>query len=95
MSTATGRATGYIAVHRYFREDPTEYFAAVEDIMKAHGGRPHWGKMNTGPRPISRRPTRGSATSSRCAIGSTPIASSLTRTWSASSASSLPIPADR
>lgn len=47
MSTATGRATGYIAVHRYYREDPTEYFAAVEEIMKAHGGRPHWGKMNT------------------------------------------------
>jgi L-gulono-1,4-lactone dehydrogenase len=47
LSTATGRATGYIAIHRYFREDPTEYFTAVEDIMKAHGGRPHWGKMNT------------------------------------------------
>ncbi|HMH58517.1 MAG TPA: D-arabinono-1,4-lactone oxidase [Galbitalea sp.] len=47
LSTATGRATGYIAVHRYFREDPTEYFAAVEEIMKAHEGRPHWGKMNT------------------------------------------------
>jgi L-gulono-1,4-lactone dehydrogenase len=47
LSTATGRATGYIAVHRYYREDPTEYFAAVEEIMKAHEGRPHWGKMNT------------------------------------------------
>ena len=47
LSTATGRATGYIAVHRYFREDPTEYFTAVEEIMKAHEGRPHWGKMNT------------------------------------------------
>jgi FAD-linked oxidoreductase len=47
MSTATGRATGYIAVHRYFREDPTEYFSAVEEIMRAHEGRPHWGKMNT------------------------------------------------
>jgi FAD-linked oxidoreductase len=47
LSTAHGRATGYIAVHRYYREDPTEYFTAVEDIMKAHGGRPHWGKMNT------------------------------------------------
>jgi FAD-linked oxidoreductase len=46
MSTASGRATGYIAVHRYFREDPTEYFRAVEEIMMAHGGRPHWGKMN-------------------------------------------------
>ncbi|NNC11273.1 FAD-binding protein [Planctomonas sp. JC2975] len=47
MSTAHGRDTGYIAVHRYFREDPTEYFAAVEAIMRAHDGRPHWGKMHT------------------------------------------------
>ncbi len=47
MSTASGRDTGYIAVHRYFREDPTEYFTGVEEIFKAHGGRPHWGKMNT------------------------------------------------
>ncbi|GAA1836857.1 D-arabinono-1,4-lactone oxidase [Agromyces salentinus] len=47
LSTAYGRDTGYLAVHRYFREDPTEYFAAVEEIMRAHGGRPHWGKMHT------------------------------------------------
>jgi FAD/FMN-containing dehydrogenase len=47
MSTATGRPTGYIGVHRYFREDPTEYFEAVEEIMKSFGGRPHWGKRNT------------------------------------------------
>ncbi|GAB3390458.1 D-arabinono-1,4-lactone oxidase [Humibacter soli] len=47
MSTAYGRDTGYIAVHRYFRENPTEYFAAVEAIMRAHDGRPHWGKMHT------------------------------------------------
>jgi FAD-linked oxidoreductase len=47
MSTASGRKTGYIAVHRHYRENPTEYFAAVEEIMKAHAGRPHWGKMNT------------------------------------------------
>jgi L-gulono-1,4-lactone dehydrogenase len=47
MSTAHGRASGYIAVHRYWREDPTEYFEAVEQIMLAHGGRPHWGKMHT------------------------------------------------
>ncbi|MFD4422700.1 D-arabinono-1,4-lactone oxidase [Agromyces sp. NPDC058484] len=47
LSTANGRATGYLAVHRYFREDPTEYFAAVEEIMRGHGGRPHWGKMHT------------------------------------------------
>ena len=47
LSTAHGRASGYIALHRYWREDPTEYFEAAEQIMLAHGGRPHWGKMHT------------------------------------------------
>lgn len=47
LSTAYGRESGYIAVHRYFREDQREYFDAVERIMTAHGGRPHWGKMHT------------------------------------------------
>lgn len=47
LSTAYGRETGYIAVHRYFREDPAEYFGAVEAIMRAYGGRPHWGKLHT------------------------------------------------
>jgi len=47
LSTAYGRASGYIAVHRYWREDPRAYFEAVEEIMRAHGGRPHWGKMHT------------------------------------------------
>jgi len=46
LSTAYGRETGYIAVHRYYREDPAAYFHAVEEIMMAHGGRPHWGKMH-------------------------------------------------
>ena len=47
LSTAHGRATGYIAVHRYWRADPTEYFNAVEDVLLQHGGRPHWGKLHT------------------------------------------------
>lgn len=47
LSTAYGRASGYIAVHRYWRVDPTEYFEAVEQIMLEHGGRPHWGKLHT------------------------------------------------
>lgn len=47
MSTAHGRASGYIAVHRYWRENPTDYFEAVENIMTSFGGRPHWGKMHT------------------------------------------------
>lgn len=47
LSTAHGRETGYIAVHRYWRVDPTAYFEAVEQIMLDHGGRPHWGKLHT------------------------------------------------
>jgi FAD/FMN-containing dehydrogenase len=47
LSTAHDRASGYIAVHRYWREDPTEYFEAVEEIMLRCDGRPHWGKMHT------------------------------------------------
>ncbi|OBA78442.1 D-arabinono-1,4-lactone oxidase [Mycobacterium sp. SMC-16] len=46
LSTAYGRRSAYIAVHRYVRDDPTEYFAAVEQIMRRHDGRPHWGKMH-------------------------------------------------
>jgi FAD/FMN-containing dehydrogenase len=47
LSTAHGRATGYIAVHRYYRERPTAYFHAVEAILRGYGGRAHWGKMHT------------------------------------------------
>jgi FAD-linked oxidoreductase len=47
LSTAYGRDTGYVAVHRYVHENPARYFAAVEAILLEHGGRPHWGKMHT------------------------------------------------
>ncbi|QEE62678.1 FAD-binding protein [Salinibacterium sp. dk2585] len=47
LSTSHGRESGYIAVHRYFRDDHREYFASVESILSAHDGRPHWGKMHT------------------------------------------------
>jgi FAD/FMN-containing dehydrogenase len=46
LSTASGRDTAYIAVHRYWRVDPTAYLDAVEQIMLEHGGRPHWGKLH-------------------------------------------------
>ncbi|MCC6270263.1 MAG: FAD-binding protein [Microbacteriaceae bacterium] len=46
LSTAQGRETGYIAVHRYWRENHLEYFHAVEDIMRGFDGRPHWGKIH-------------------------------------------------
>jgi L-gulono-1,4-lactone dehydrogenase len=47
LSTACGRDSAYIAIH-VFRASPHEdYFRAVEDVMVAAGGRPHWGKMHT------------------------------------------------
>jgi FAD/FMN-containing dehydrogenase len=46
LSTANGRDTGYIAVHRYFRDDHEDYFLAVEEIMRSYKGRPHWGKIH-------------------------------------------------
>ncbi len=46
LSTASGRATGYIAAHRFWKDDPTEYFREIEAIMRDHEGRPHWGKMH-------------------------------------------------
>lgn len=47
LSTGTGRPSGYIAVHRFAGQDPSEYFAGVEQIMQRLGGRPHWGKLHS------------------------------------------------
>ena len=47
LSTASGRDSGYIAVHRYHRDAPDDYFTSVEEILTRRGGRPHWGKMHT------------------------------------------------
>jgi FAD-linked oxidoreductase len=46
LSTAHGRATGYIAVHVYQGTPYDAYFQGVERIMDDYGGRPHWGKMH-------------------------------------------------
>jgi FAD-linked oxidoreductase len=46
LSTAHGRPTAYLAVHRYVRDDPTEYFRAFDALMRTYDGRPHWGKMH-------------------------------------------------
>jgi len=40
-------ASASIAVHRYYAEDPLPLFNSTEPLLKATGGRPHWGKMNT------------------------------------------------
>ena len=46
LSTASGRDTGYIAVHVYRGTPYDQYFQGVERIMNDYEGRPHWGKMH-------------------------------------------------
>ncbi len=47
LSTASGRASAYIAFHVYHASPHEDYFRETEAIMTAVGGRPHWGKMHT------------------------------------------------
>ena len=47
LSPAYGRDSAYIACHVYNKKDYKPFFKAMEDIFKAHDGRPHWGKMHT------------------------------------------------
>ncbi|HEY3681974.1 MAG TPA: D-arabinono-1,4-lactone oxidase [Streptosporangiaceae bacterium] len=44
---ADNPTTAYIACHMYHRTPNPAYFAAVEDVLTAVGGRPHWGKLHT------------------------------------------------
>jgi FAD-linked oxidoreductase len=46
LSTASGRDTAYVAVHQYRRREHDAYFAAVENLCRKAGGRPHWGKLH-------------------------------------------------
>jgi L-gulonolactone oxidase len=47
LSTAAGRPTAYVAVHQYWRRGHEAYFAAAEELARAAGGRPHWGKLHS------------------------------------------------
>ncbi|OEV04623.1 D-arabinono-1,4-lactone oxidase [Streptomyces oceani] len=47
LSTAGGRDSVYIAVHNYRKAPYRSYFTAVERIMTAYDGRPHWGKLHS------------------------------------------------
>lgn len=47
LSTGSGRDSMYLAFHTHHRADHAAYFAAVETVMRAHEGRPHWGKLHT------------------------------------------------
>lgn len=46
LSTAYGRDSAYVAIHRYRGEPFEGYFRAVEAELRDHDGRPHWGKMH-------------------------------------------------
>ena len=46
MSTAYQRESGYIAIHRYLRDDFEPYFRAVDALLRGYDGRPHWGKLH-------------------------------------------------
>ncbi len=47
LSTASGRDSFYLAFHTHRRAEHAAYFALMEPIMRAHEGRPHWGKIHT------------------------------------------------
>jgi FAD-linked oxidoreductase len=46
LSTASGRASCYVAVHVFDGMEYLPYFQGVERIMDDYGGRPHWGKLH-------------------------------------------------
>jgi FAD/FMN-containing dehydrogenase len=47
LSTASGRESLYLAFHVHASADHRAYFDGVEAVLRAAGGRPHWGKMHT------------------------------------------------
>ncbi len=47
LSTGFDRDSIYLAFHTYVGVDHVPYFREVERIMRAHDGRPHWGKVHT------------------------------------------------
>ncbi|HYG96544.1 MAG TPA: D-arabinono-1,4-lactone oxidase, partial [Solirubrobacterales bacterium] len=46
LSPSHRRDSAYIAVHQYRGMEWRPYFEAVEEIMNAYEGRPHWGKRH-------------------------------------------------
>jgi FAD-linked oxidoreductase len=49
LSTAYGRDSLYLAFHTHRDADHASYFALMESVLRAHDGRPHWGKLHTRP----------------------------------------------
>ena len=47
LSPSYSRDSAYIAVHMYRGMPWEEYFEAMQSILLANGGRPHWGKWHS------------------------------------------------
>jgi len=47
LSSFYGRDSGSIAVHAYYKDDYAFFYTLIEPIFRRHGGRPHWGKLNS------------------------------------------------
>lgn len=47
LSPFHGRVSGSVAVHAYYKDDYQFLFDLIEPIFRRHGGRPHWGKLNS------------------------------------------------
>jgi FAD-linked oxidoreductase len=47
LSTSHGHDSVYLAFHTYVHAEHDTYFAAVERVLREHGGRPHWGKLHS------------------------------------------------
>jgi FAD/FMN-containing dehydrogenase len=47
LSTAHGRETATLSLHQGAELPWQEFFADLEPLLRAHGGRPHWGKRHS------------------------------------------------
>ena len=46
LSPARGRSTVTVSIHEEVERDETAYYKDAETVFRAHGGRPHWGKVH-------------------------------------------------
>ena len=46
LSPARERATVTVSIHEDVERDETAYYKDAETVFRAHGGRPHWGKVH-------------------------------------------------
>ncbi|HSM95640.1 MAG TPA: D-arabinono-1,4-lactone oxidase [Rhizomicrobium sp.] len=47
LSPFQGGEHGSVAVHAYYKDDYDFFFTMIQPIFRRHGGRPHWGKLNS------------------------------------------------